>query len=114
MEGLREFTDFTNKWKGMEEQTAGFFQEAKRVDARTEARFAAQHGRPIRGNAKARKLSANLPMPEKRNPRRRISYLKKETEIAIVSNFLFNEKDQPPSVVGQECFDLTLARARKK
>ena len=90
-----------------------FFGEAKRRDARTEVNLAAEHGTAVRGNKNAKKLSAALPIPEKRNPMRRISFTKKEDLIRKVSMHLFGESDEKPSIVGQECFDRTLKAARK-
>jgi hypothetical protein len=114
MEGLRECTDFTNKWKGMETEASEFFDKATRKDARTEVNLAAKHGKPVRGEKGAKKLLAALPIPEKRNPMRRISFTRKEDEVRRVSEHLFGESDQEPSIVGQECFDLTLKAARKR
>jgi hypothetical protein len=112
MEGLRECTDFTNKWKGMENEATKFFSEAKRKDARTEVQLAAKHGTAIRGDKNTKKLAAALPIPEKRNPMRRIAFTRKEDAIRKVAMHLFGEVDEP-SVVGQECFDRTLKAARK-
>lgn len=114
MEGLRECTAFTNKWKGMEAEANALFEGAQRKDARTEVRLAARHGTSVRGSANAKKLLAALPFPQSRNPFRRISYLRKEADIQKVSEFLFNEDSQSPSAVGQECFDRTLKASRKK
>jgi hypothetical protein len=113
IEGLRECTDFTNKWRGMEDEAGQYFEQAKRKDARTEVSLAAKYGTPVRGNRKAKKLTAGMPIPEKRNPMRRISFTRKEEEIRSVSVYLFDESDQAPSLVGQECFDRTLKDARK-
>jgi hypothetical protein len=113
MEGLRECTDFTNKWKGMEDEATKFFGEARRRDARTEVNLAAKHGTAVRGNKNTKKLSAALPIPEQRNPMRRISFTKKEDVIRKVSMHLFGESDEKPSIVGQECFDRMLKAARK-
>lgn len=113
MEGLKECTDFTNKWKGMEDESNKFFEEAKRKDARTQVNLAAKHGTAVRGNKNTKKLSAALPIPEKRNPMRRISFTKKEDVIRRVSMHLFGEADEKPSIVGQECFDRTLKAIRK-
>jgi hypothetical protein len=113
MEGLRECTDFTNKWKGMEDEASQFFGQARRVDARTEVSLAAKYGKAIRGDKKAKKLGAALPIPAKRNPMRRISFSRKEDVVRRVSQYLFGESEEKPSIVGQECFDLTLKAARK-
>lgn len=111
MEGL--CTEFTNKWKGMEDEAGQYFEQSKRRDARTEVTLAAKHGTPVRGNRKAKKLGAALPIPEKRNPMRRISFTRKEDAIRRVSQHLFGESDEKPSLVGQECFDRTLKASRK-
>jgi hypothetical protein len=114
MEGLRECTDFTNKWKGMETEASVYFDKAKRVDARTEVHLAAKHGSSVRGDKSAKRLSAGLPIPEKRNPMRRITFTRKEEVVRRVSEHLFGESDQSPSIVGQECFDRTLKDARRR
>jgi hypothetical protein len=113
MEGLRECTAFTNKWKGMEEEANSLFHQAERKDARTEVRLAAKHGSPVRGNKKAKKFPARLPIPDKRNPMRRISFTRKEDAIKRVSQYLFDEDGVKPAIVGQECFDNTLKAAGK-
>src|SRR5436305_167291 len=68
MEGLREFTAFTNKWKGMEDETVGLFEQAVKKDVRTSIKLATQHGTKVRGRSNAKKYAANLPVPEVRNP----------------------------------------------
>lgn len=114
MEGLREFTAFTNKWKGMEEETTELFEQASKKDVRTEVTLAAKHGTKVRGREGAKKYAANLPVPEVKNPTRRISFTRKEDAIKRVSNFLFGVADEEPSTVGQECFDRALTESRKK
>jgi Histidine kinase-, DNA gyrase B-, and HSP90-like ATPase len=114
MEGLRECTDFTNKWKGMEAEANELFSQTDRKDVKTDIRLAAKHGKPVRGGVpNAKKLPAQLPVPEKRNPMRRISFTRKEDLVRSVSEFLFDDSEQSPSIVGQECFDRTAKEARK-
>jgi hypothetical protein len=114
MEGLREFTAFTNKWKGMEDETTPLFEQATKKDVRTQVTLASRHGSKVRGRENAKKYAANLPVPEVRNPIRRISFTRKEDLIRKVSNHLFGSPDESPSNVGQECFDRTLTESRKK
>jgi len=113
IEGLRECTGFTNKWKGMEEEANVLFEQSERKDARTEVRLAAKHGIAVRGNTNAKKAPARLPVPESRNPMRRISFTRKEDAIRKVSEYLFDESGQKPSIVGQECFDRILKESRR-
>lgn len=114
MEGLRECVNFTNRWKGMEDEASAHFHRSERRDVRNEIRLAADHGNAVRGNPKAKKLSASLPVPETRNPMRRISFTRKDSAIVAVSSYLFNESGLAPSLVGQECFDRTLKAATQK
>jgi hypothetical protein len=114
MEGLRECTDFTNKWKGMEADAGQYFEKSERVDARTQIELAAKHGKPIRGSRNSKRLPAELPVPEKRNVSRRIVFSKKEDEIHEVSDYLFDDPDQGPSAVGEECFDRMLKASRRR
>jgi len=113
MEGLRECTAFTNKWKGMEVEANAHFEQSERKDARTDVRLAARYGTPVRGKKNAKKSAASLPVPEQRNPMRRISFTRKEASIQKVSQLLFGDREQTPALVGQECFDRTLKAARR-
>jgi hypothetical protein len=112
IEGIKVFTDFTNHWKGMEDDTAIFFADAPRRDARREIRLAVDHGSAVRGFPGARKYKPSLPAPVSRNPRRRVSFVRDAEAIDQVSRYLFNEKGQHPSIVGAECFDRVLRDAQ--
>ena len=112
VEGLKSFTNFTNKWKGMEDDTDQYFSN-KSVDAKTQVTLAKKHGKRVRGEPAARKYVPALPLPKSRDPRRRISFLRKESEIKVVSEYLFDEPGQKPSIVGEECFDQFFDEAKK-
>lgn len=113
MEGLKTFTNFTNKWKGMEDDTDEFFL-VSRSDAKTQVTLAADHGKGVRGEPKAKKYIPNLPLPVNRDPNKRISFVRRESKIEAVSKFLFDDSGQTPATVGEECFDRTLKEAKKK
>lgn len=112
IEGIKIFTDFTNRWKGMENEASEFFEEAEKEDARTDIRLAADHGSSVRGGGDAKKYRPTLPMPANRNPRRRVSFLREISDIQEVSVFLYAEKGQHPSVVGNGAFERVLKEAR--
>ncbi|MCG8433943.1 MAG: ATP-binding protein, partial [Gammaproteobacteria bacterium] len=114
MEGLKIFTDFTNRWKGMEEETNTYFDGEARADAKTEVVLARTYGRSPRGDVGAKKFVPILPLPESKNPRRRISFVRNEAQINQVSKHLFGEPDVHPSDVGAECFDRILREAKKR
>lgn len=109
MEGLKVFTDFTNKWKGIEEETTQFFDARKKVDVKTGIASAASFGSTLRGSPDAKKYVPNLPLPVNKDPRRRISFMRPESDIHAVSRIVFGESGQHPSLVGAECFDRVLA-----
>lgn len=114
MEGLKIFTDFTNKWKGMESETAEFFKAEKRADVRTEITLAKSHGTAIRGGNGAKKFVPTLPTPKSTNERRRISFIRDEKDIKKLSKYFFDDTSQHPSLVGGECFDRLLKEAKKR
>lgn len=114
MEGLKTFTDFTNKWKGMEDETVSFFEPDKRADVKTAVTLAKTHGGAVRGYEGARKYTPALPIPENRNPRKRVSFVRDEQAIRQLSKHLFDDSSVHPSIVGGECFDRALAEANKK
>lgn len=111
IEGMKLFTDFTNKWKGMEKEAGNHFQSTMPMDAKTEVRLAIEHGSKVRDIPEARKFRPKLPMPAKRTTTRRISFVRDIAQIKTVSLYLFREDDQPASVVGERCFEKALLEA---
>jgi hypothetical protein len=115
-EGMRIFTDYTNKWKlrtedskkQIEKGSPLSFAEIK-LESRhltfslTKASFPpGEQFRPV------------LPMPKKLSPTmRRISFSRRVSEVQRVSEYLFDDPNAHPSTVGEKCFDLTLEEARK-
>ena len=114
MEGLKTFTDFTNKWKGIEEETTSFFDATRRTDVKTAISLARSSGTAVRGMADAKKYVPVLPVPSNKNPRKRISFMREEGSIKALSKYLFDDASQHPSLVGGECFDRILGEANKK
>jgi hypothetical protein len=112
IEGLKVFTTFTNKWKGMEDKAAPFFEVAAKRDARRDIRLAVDHGTAVRNVEGARKYKPQLPLPESKNPRKRISFVRDQEEVEKVSNHLFQERGVNPSLVGEACFEKVLQEAR--
>ena len=109
MDGIKTFTNFTNKWKGVEESADDFFAPKQKVDAKQNIKSAEAHGQSIRGLDGARKYVPNLPQPVSRVERKRISFLRDQEDIARLSKHLFGDSSQHPSLVGGECFDRALA-----
>lgn len=115
-EGMRIFTDYTNKWKGRAEESKAHIQKGHALsleEIKNEAkrlRFMAVT-RTIPQGAQFR---PNLPVPKQVEPhRRRISFVKDIQDVKIVAEYLYGDDDTDPSTVGERCFDLTLREARK-
>ena len=113
-EGMRIFTDYTNKWKGREEESKIHIQKGTRLsfdDIKTQAQR-------INLNPTARippgeQYKPALPLPKRLEPaRRRISFVKDVVDIKAVAKHLGNV-DMEPSEVGEKCFDLFLKEARE-
>ena len=112
MEGIKAFTEFTNKWKGRTEETNSFFQNSKATNAKTTVSLAVTSGRQVRGLTDSKRFLPNLPMPDNRNPKRRISFLKNEDDIRTLSKYLFEDPGQRPNLIGEACFDKMLEEAK--
>lgn len=112
IDGIKTFTAFTNKWKGMERAAAPVFKEAKLKDVRTEVRLAKQHGRAVRQLEGAKRFRPSLPVPDVGLKRSRISFSKPVEDVDLASKVLFGETGLSPSVVGEEAFDRVLKEAR--
>lgn len=112
VEGIKAFTNFTNKWKGMEYKTADFFDSAKATEARKGIAFAHKQGRKV-AKSNALRFRPNLPEPKSKDPRRRISFVRESSEIKKVAAYLFDDEKMKPAEVGAECFDLKLLEAQK-
>jgi hypothetical protein len=55
-----------------------------------------------------------LPEPPGKTPSsRRIVFSRPVEEVRLVSKMLFDIDDEKPGIVGEKCFELTLAKAKK-
>jgi hypothetical protein len=115
-EGMRIFTNYTNRWKGRADESK------KHIQAGEPLSF-----EEIKAEVKRLKLNPTrktvppgsqyvppLPLPKAlETKKRRISFVKDVEEVRSVAEYLFDDADTEPSVVGEECFDLILKEARK-
>jgi histidine kinase/DNA gyrase B/HSP90-like ATPase len=116
-EGMRIFTDYTNKWKTradesrdhMKSGTPLSLEEIKIESARLKFIPTTTTVPP------GEQYKPRLPMPKKLESRkRRISFVKTIEEVQIVAEHLFDEPDRDPSEVGETCFDMFLKEARPR
>lgn len=114
-EGLKIFTDFTNRWKDDVDKAKAEIQNSEFISI---PKLRAASSTLIYSNSRqaigGRYSKPELPIP----PRpiattRRISFARDISEIDIVSEFLFGATGIDPSQVGEKCFSNTLRAAKK-
>lgn len=120
MEGIKKFVDFTNKWKGREEETNVMFEASTpaRYDApikRAEAANAFSAIRKHSGDGAAQRYSPKLPLPEDKNPKKRVTYSRLKSEIDELALHLYpGIPDISPSDVGNKSFEICLEMTKRE
>ena len=111
-EGMRIFTDYTNKWKGRAEESKNHIQgghpfslEELKLETE-ELTFSSTRREPLGSQFKPK-----LPMPTRIEPtKRRISFVKEVEDINTVAEYI-GEPEMKPSEVGESCFDAVYEEA---
>ena len=112
MKATKIFTDFTNQWKGSEEDLAPFFKRSTKITASdVPARVSAMMREVARSGGSLRQLSPELPRRERLVLTRRIVFTRPVSSIEKVSEFLLGVVEKP-SVVGEACFDAIEGQSR--
>ena len=118
-QGLKMFTDYTNRWKGRNETEREHSQDASsisidsllgpktEVESITKMKFHPAKSGEI--------INPNLPSPPNDKPYRRISFNRGIDDIEDIIEFFFKDRTHAitPSAVGEKCFDETLIMAHK-
>lgn len=115
-EGMRIFTDYTNKWKGRADESKKHIESGRPLSFE-EIKSEAQHLPFIstkRSVPEGAQYKPELPLPKRLEPmKRRISFVKDTNEVKTVAEYLFSDPDADPSVVGEKCFDIVFKEAVK-
>jgi hypothetical protein len=113
-EGMKIFTDYTNKWKGREDESKKQISKGENLPLR-EIR---QKSEKLSMNTTSRTVipgeqyRPNLPKPElPESTARRISFVKENIKIKKVAAY-FGDSSLDPSDVGEKCFDLVYQEAK--
>lgn len=114
-DGLKQFTDFTNRWKSPSpERTAAMGGADKSLLAEeVSSTVTAPRWTQMRDELGGKIFRPTLPRPREVDPHRSIQFSRKESELEEVRRFLFDELHASNSNVGSKCFDEVLTRARK-
>jgi len=113
-EALREFTSYTNNWKGSSEEEEKYFNRAKSINInQIHSSLPEEKWKTIRNSGgKERKYIPNLPKPSAKDSRKWIRFSKSKEEIAEVSQFLYDSVESDYSKIGEDCFNLILKESR--
>ena len=115
-EGMRQFTDYTNKWKGKADEVKKQMQDGNLLSLNEIKEFSQKvdFNRTIRSFPAGEQYKPTLPMPKKIEPtKRRITFVKDLSEINRIAEYL----DTPysdPSEIGVKCFDIVLEEAKQE
>lgn len=110
-EGMKIFTDYTNKWKGHEGESKRFIDQGTALSLEQIKRtrgltFSATH--TLSGG---KQFKPKLPRPQgARTTTRKISFVREKDEIDAVAEHLGDSSLQP-NEVGERCFDVMHAEA---
>lgn len=111
-EGIKTFTDFTNRWKkASKEDLSLYFRSEETQSAPSitlSGKVKSDEWKNVRRDG-GRVFKPNLPVPKETDPVERVIFTKKKSEIIAVSEYIF-EETRPTSQVGEYCFDQILKK----
>jgi len=118
-EGMRIWISYTNQWKNHPRaDQSNYWEDAKPLSlGKTIAAVALRSDvkksdSQLEFNPQKAKV---LPEPSGKTPSsRRIVFSRPVEEVRLVSKMLFDTDDEKAGIVGEKCFELTLAKAQKK
>lgn len=119
-QGLKMFTDYTNRWKGRNEGERVYSMAAQSISigSLVGSKEKVESLEPIkfRLNKGGYVFNPTLPKPKNDKPYRRISFSRSIEEIEDIIEYLYNDREQnvSPSQVGEKCFELILEKAHSK
>jgi len=113
-EGLKFFTDFTNKWKRSPQERQNLQSQAKAVMP-TRIALSVPEDKQSRVNKGMGgwKFKPQLPLPREEDPLRQIRFSRLQSDITVVAQYLFDNPSVAAGEVGNKCFDDVLRKASK-
>lgn len=112
-EGMRLFTDYTNKWKGLAEESKLHIQQGVPLSLEEMKAHAEKLDlSSTRTLPLGEQYKPKLPLPPMSEPStRRIAFSREVAKIRKVADYL-GDSDLSPSEVGEACFDATFIEAQ--
>ncbi|MEL6699814.1 MAG: ATP-binding protein [Bacteroidota bacterium] len=111
-DGLKRFTDFTNQWKGKEDEVAQFFKGATYKDPiKMIENESTEKWRAVpKGKHNEKRVNPSLPKPARRNTKVRITYYREKDEVKLLGDYLFGDPNVNPSEIGTATFEKALGK----
>ncbi|NHB12211.1 ATP-binding protein [Burkholderia cepacia] len=111
-EGLKLFTDFTNKWKRASAERTALKTDSEVTSIQNIASLVpANRWTAVRRGGGGERFKPTLPLPKEDDPVRQVRFMRRTSEIRRVSEYLFDEPDVATGDVGAKCFDEFLKKA---
>lgn len=112
-EGMKLFTDYTNKWKVPSSDRPEMAEKAtsSTVDQMVKMVPDAMWSQDRKSVIKGRKFKPALPMPEKTTEYRFLRFSKPVEDIRALGDYFFDDPDYAPGEIGAACFDAILKGA---
>jgi hypothetical protein len=115
-EGMKIFTNYTNKWKGYEQKSKEQITSGEPLtfnEIKKKSKSLRLNPTP-RSILKGKVYSPELPMPVVPEPTtKRITFTKGTREVKKVASY-FNNPNMEPNDVGERCFDIIYEEAKKR
>ncbi|WP_277072782.1 ATP-binding protein [Segatella oulorum] len=119
-QGLKLFTDYTNRWKGQNNKEREYSKAAQRIEIKTLTGSKEEVERTnlvkFHSNNGALVFKPKLPKPPNDKPYRIISFSRGIEEIRDIIEYFYDDRTHPitPSQIGEKCFDFVLKKAHDK
>lgn len=114
VEGLKMFTNHTNKWKTPSEERETIQKSTTPVAPQNVASAVpSDKWRVVRTGLGGKQYIPELPVPRTTNPNKQIKFSRPADEIKTVAIYLFEDEEARPTDVGEQCFVEILKKAKK-
>jgi hypothetical protein len=113
-EGLKLFTDFTNKWKNSSQERAELKGKSASANASSIAELVPKDSwTTVHKGMGGHRYKPSLPAPQQTDPLKQMRFSRRRSEIQKVARHLFDDPDVSVSDVGARCFDDVLRKVSK-
>lgn len=103
MEGIKTFTDYTNRVKGKEEETDEVVESTPKASIASISAALSPTARAVRNSdGSARKALPKLPPIQRKSPVGRVSFSRDKSEIEAVAEMLGLSPNEKPGVIGEQ------------